>query len=103
MLLVPPFPVHGDVHRAVLHIIEELSDGVFGGEFSNADFFGVAGGDQDQGIIGQDLDAIDSEGFSVIGLDLNALDETDSLIGINDFIPNFETIHEKVIIMNLRR
>lgn len=90
VLFVTAFPVHGDVDGPVPHEVEDLLDGVLGIWPADAYFFGRRVRDEDEGIVIDNPDVKNLELFPVVGPDLDILDDTDALIGINDLIPDFQ-------------
>jgi hypothetical protein len=90
MFLVAAFPVHRHFDIAVFHDVEDFLHGQFGNEFPDSDLIGGRGGNEDQGVIGEDPQMINLKAFPVVGLLLDILYDAKALIGINDSIANLE-------------
>jgi len=97
VLLVAAFPVHRDFDLAVLHVVEDLFHRPLGDELPDADLLSGRGGDENEGVVGQDAEMEDVKRFPVEGFVLDVFDDAQALIGIYDPITNLEGIHVKTL------
>ena len=76
-----------------LQEFKDILDRVLGDRPADSDLLGVGGGNHHQRVVGKNADTVDLEPFPIQEFFLNVLDDCQTLIGIDDPIPNLEGVH----------